>query len=366
MSDLPVSPVLSEGDAATAEGRRPALALDAARLPGAVVALGVALVSAAIVLASAHARDRGELDGSNFTMGVLATLGLLGVAIGGRLLAASAERRAQLVSWPGAAGAVGLGVMLTVLIDDGSWSPYVVAPVVIALSVAGYLLTRAAPFVLTTIAAAALLYGRAFADVFDVEGDTGDNTFMAVGAGILVFVVAVTAAGWRLPATRVLSSVVVGLAGLAAMVGVLATVTTFRTFTAAFSTVTPSDDDPSGTFRDGTVVRAAPSDPLANDVWMILLYCALLAVLWTGCALATGHVGFRLLLVADGVVVVPLATYALLVSHPTWWEVGLTAVGGLALVGIGWRSADHRAPSTAQDDPRYGDRAETAGPLDGG
>ena len=83
-----------------------------------------------------------------------------------------------------------------------------------------------------------------------------------------------------------------------------------------------------------SVAHAAQHDPYRNDVWMILLYCALLAVLWAVAALASGHVGFRVLLLADGVVIVPLAAYALLASRPTWWEVVSAGVGGLVLLGV--------------------------------
>jgi hypothetical protein len=331
MSD-PLGPAPVSGEPTPTAPRRPRSALlDPARLPGAATALGVALVSGAVVLASVHARGGGDLDTSNFTMGVLATLGLLGLAVVAHLLVPAAETSAQLTSWPGAAGALGAGAMLAVLINDDDWSPYVAALVVLGLSVGGYLLTRSAPFVLSTIAGLALLYAKAFDDVFDLNGG-GDNTFMAIGAGVLVFVVAVTILGWLLPATRVLSGVVIGAGGLGAMVVILVALAAFRAFTAVLSTPRLSFDDSAGTAYSSELTLSRP-DPLHNDVWMVLLYCALLAVLWAAAALATGHVGFRVLLVADGVLVIPLAAAALLAAHPTWWEVVCAALGGLVLLG---------------------------------
>ena len=45
-----------------------------------LVALGVALLAAAVVLSALWSRMTDDLDRSNFTVGLLATLGLLGVA----------------------------------------------------------------------------------------------------------------------------------------------------------------------------------------------------------------------------------------------------------------------------------------------
>jgi hypothetical protein len=350
MSDLPATPTPEPGP--VRGPRRPVLALDRTLAPGVATALGVALVAAAVVLSAVHSRQGGDLDGSNFTMGVLATLGLLAVAVAAHLLAPAAERAAALVSWPGAAGALAVAVMLMVLIDDDTCSPYAGAVVAVVLSAGGYLVTRAAPFVLGTIAGLALLYAKAFDDLFSVGG--GRNAFMAVGAGVLVFVVVVTAVGWLLPATRVLSGVVVGVGGLVALVAVLVAVTIFRVVTSFASGMVSFGSGSSS--ADGSVERGfsgysplsrlVHQDPYRNDVWMILLYCALLAVLWAVCALATGHVGFRLLLVADGVLIIPLATYALLASHPTWWEVVCTGVGGLVLLGVGWH-ARRETPTAA-------------------
>lgn len=308
------------------------ISFDWSQLPSVATAFGVSLVGAAVSLSSVHSRGRGHLDWSNFTMGVLATLGLLGVAAGAHLLLPSSERRAVLVSWPGAAGAVGAGLMIGVLVNDDPWSLYLGASLVVALSVVGYLFTRSAPFVLGAIVGLALLYGQVFGDLIDLSGD-GDNLFMIIGAAIVVFVVLVTAAGWLLPETRVLSGVVVGAGGLAAMVALLEALTIARAFTTAFMDAGEFDD---GTGTDGfeTVMR---HNPYENDVYMVLVYVALLGALWTACALASGHVGFKILVASSWVVVLPLATVALITRHPTWWEVGACALGAVVLVGVALR-----------------------------
>jgi hypothetical protein len=314
--------------------RRPVVSvtIDWSQLPSAATALGVSLVSAAVVLSAGYSRQRGDLDGSNFTMGVLATLGLLVLAVAGHLLLPGSARRPTLVSWSGAAGVLGTGLMLGVLITNDDLQVYVAGVVIVVASVAGYLLTRATPFVLTAIVGLALLYAQAFDDVINTDGD-GENTFMVVGAGVLVFVVGVTAAGWFLPATRVVTGIVVGVGGLVAMVVALEVLTFFRSFGAGI------DEDAS--YAD--YEEALRHNPYQNDVYVILLYCAALAALWIGCSLATGHVGFRLLVLATALTMVPLAAAALVVSHPTWWEVVACGLGALALVGAAYRSKSRGA-----------------------
>lgn len=123
------------GPPSTPNVRTVSVSFDLSRLPSAVTALGVALVSSAIVLSTIYSREDGsELDGSNFAMGILATFGLLAVAAGAHLLVADAERRASLVSWPGAAGILGAGAMIAVHINEGRWSLYTAGVLILVVS----------------------------------------------------------------------------------------------------------------------------------------------------------------------------------------------------------------------------------------
>jgi len=294
-------------------------------LPSAATALGVALLSSAVVVSGLYSRDQGHLDGSNFVMGVLATLALIGMSVAARVALPDAENRAGLVSWPGALGAVGAGLMLGVLINKDDASTYATALVILALSIGGYLPTRAAPFLVSGLAGLALLYAKVFGDLFDVGG-RGSNGFMLVGAGIWVFVVAVTAAGWWLPDTRSMVGVVVGIGGLVAMTIDLVVLSIGRVLERVFSS------------RGGELFglgHPGHHDPYRNDVYVVLTLCFLLAVLWAGCAAATGHLGFRLLVLATAVVIVPVSTVAVMTHHPTWWEVVPTVLGGVVLLGVG-------------------------------
>jgi hypothetical protein len=205
----------------------------------------------------------------------------------------------------------------------------------IALSIGGYLLTRSAPFVLTGLLGIAIGYARLFEDIFFDHGfgdgpSIGSNQIMVIGAGVVVFVIGLTAAGWLLPSTRALSGVVLGAGGVFAIAVLLQSVTIFRTF-AVYSEGTSISED--GGFSR---VRAAMQhNPYVDDVYVVLGYCALLAIFWAGCALATGHVGFRILIIAILVLSVPMATMAVSTQHPTWWEVFLSAVGALVLLRAG-------------------------------
>ena len=306
------------------------ITIDWSQLPGAATALGVSLVGATTALGALYARMRDDLDGSNFTMGVLGALGLLAYAAVGLWQAGPSERRAAVVTWPGAAGALSAGLMLAVLVDDDKLSIYLGGGMVVALSVAGYVLTRSAPFVLSTIFGLALLYAQGFDDVISPSGD-GDNTFMVFAAAIVVFVVVVTAAGWLLPETRVLTGVVVGAAGLFAITTLFEVMAVFGAFMTAGASFSDSASSSSGggVERFDEVVR---HNPYENDVYVILICCAVLALLWIACTLASGHVGFRVLVAITAVISVPPATLVLSVSHPTWWEVVTCALGALVLL----------------------------------
>lgn len=347
----------SSGTPPTADVRTLSLSFDLNRLPGVATAVGVALVSAAIVVSAMYARQGDELDTSILVMGLIAAAGLLVVAAGAHLMLPDAERRATLVSWPGAAGIVGAGIMFAVAIDDDPVATYAAGALILGVSVLSYLATKAAPFVLTTILGLFLLYAQVFADVFDNDDDA--TSFIIDGAAILVFVGAVTGLGWLLPKTRVLSAVVVGI-GAIAMLGV--------TFSAmiAFGQFQAYVDSSEGVRYSGTYEQLQgehmdepyssesdegysleseyPDDaffaenPYRDDIWVMLSYAAALALFWALCALATGHVAFRILSATILVFAIPASIFALAVSHPTWWQVGLTALGGLVLAGVGYRT----------------------------
>lgn len=182
------------------------------------------------------------------------------------------------------------------------------------------------------IAGLLVLYVQLFDDVIGADDVEGDNFAMIVSLAILVFTVLVTAAGWLLP-TRDLSGVLVGALAVVGQAITLAALVVVAAFNEAFSDLGEEEE------------RPTRSDTYDNDVWVILLVTALLCVGWAWCTWQSGHVGYRLLLVAALVSTVPLATVALASEHPTWWEVAIGLVGGAVLALVGLRSVSSLRPA---------------------
>ncbi|GAB6986601.1 hypothetical protein [Nocardioides pyridinolyticus] len=252
-----------------------------------------------MVLSAYYSRLRPGLDWSNYVVGLVATAGLLGIAVLAHRLAVSAGTgpTSDAVAWPGAFGVVAVGLMVGVALDDHAATAYVAGPAVLVLSFVGWLVSWRSPFVVSGILGLFVVAAQAFGDVVGVDGD--EHVWPAALA-LVVFAVAVTAAGWPLP-SRVVSGVTAGTiaaVGLASLTGLLAI---SGIFSAAYAMPVPD-----------------PEQPTVSDTWTTLAY--------------TGAQGFRILMVATAVAVTPLATIALQVEHPTWWGVVLGGVGGVALL----------------------------------
>ena len=291
---------------------------------GAAVAVGVALLVATVLLSAFRTRAEGDLDWSNLILGLAAALGLLGVAVAARMLVADPLRAGNLFAWPGAFGALALGVMLAVWVDE-DWVAYLSGLLIVVLSVAGYLLSRRPAFVVTAVIGLLVVYLKLTDDLFDVADvdQLDDNAGVVVGAVLLAFTLLVTAGGWFLP-TRVYSGVVAGAIAVVGYASTLVGLVVAATFARAFSG-----------FGEEPPQRPAGFD---DDVWWIFGFSIVLIALWAFCTWVTGHAGFRLLMVALAAAVVPLGTTALAVEHPTWWEVVLGLVGGGLLVAVALRA----------------------------
>ena len=305
--------------------RRPAT--DPSRLERALVALGVALLITAVTLSGFYTRADGEIDWTNYLVGIAATLVLLGVGVAFWIRAAP-ERADEVVSWPGALGVVGVGVMLWQALDNSAATAYVVGSVMVVLAVIGYLGCRQWPFVLVAIGGFAVFYIQLFVDAFDEAGVMDDDGALVVGAGILVFTLLVSIVTWVLP-ERVVAGVVVGVAAVCAYF-----VTLYW-----LMVLVPFQYDGGG---EALARQPQRSNPLENDVWFILVFSLVLAAGWAWAAWRTGHVGYRLLIVAICTAVVPPATVALAVEHPTYWGAVLGLLGTGAL---GWLLLPRLVPS---------------------
>jgi hypothetical protein len=140
---------------------------------------------------------------------------------------------------------------------------------------------------------------------------------------VVIFVVVVTTLSWLLlPSMRVLAGVTVGAVALYANGSSL-----FFPFYYFIGDSSAFAEDSSG-------------NPFRDDAYALLGYTSLLILFWAACAIGSGHVGFRVLIVAAAAMVVPTALSMLAPRHPSWWQLGLGGLGGLALL-----LAALRAPS---------------------
>lgn len=298
------------------------------RLETIAIAIGVGLLAATIGVAAGYARQSADLDGSNYALGIVASLALLGVAAGALLVVKDDVRKRNLAAWPGAVGALGAGTMIVVGLDDNPATGYVAGLATAALSAAGYYLVRRGAYVIAAIIGLLMTYLTLVDDIVDVGGTEGDNVALTIAAAVMVFAIAITAAGWLLP-TRDVGGVFVGALTIAAYVVVLIGISVVVAMQRAFAGFGPSLSG----------VRTGP-DPgrFDNDVYLMLLFTAILVAGWALCALLSGHVGYRLLILVMVSSVVPLATVALALEHPSWWSLGVGVVGSLVLGVVGLRA----------------------------
>jgi hypothetical protein len=310
------------------------------------IAIGVGLLAAAIVLSATRSRADGDLDWSNYSVGLGSTAALLLFALAAMLLGRDRSRvadgdidsrngrgREELVTWPGSIGILGVGLMLAVGLEDvdGSedWLPYLVGGVVVALSVVGYAAVRRGAFVVTAILGLGLAYIQLADDVLVDIGDRDDQVII-VAATIAVFVLGVTAVGWLLRARAIAGVVagVIGVIGLNIVLLALVVVRAIGDFFGELGMDGVGSEDGSG--------RGSRGPDYDNDVYVILAIAAVLTILWALAASLDGNPGFTVLAIAMPATMVPMATFVLAVEHPTWWGVALAAVGAvlLALVGL--------------------------------
>jgi len=293
------------------------------------IVVGVGLLAAGLVISSTRSRSDGDLDWSNYSVGLGATAVLLLVALAATVIG-NGRGREELITWPGSIGILGGGVMLGVGLEeiDGSedWLAYLIGGVVVLLSVIGYVAIRRGAFVVTAILGLGLAYIQFADDVLVDIGDEDDQAIIAA-ATITVFVLVVTALGWLLR-TRALSGVVAGVIGVVGLNAVLFVLVVAQVVESFFAFEVPEDD-------------AAPTSMLAlsseydNDVYVILGLAALLTLLWALAASLNGNPGFTVLAIVMPATVVPTATFLLAVEHPTWWGAGFAAGGALLLAAVG-------------------------------
>lgn len=302
---------------------------------GALVAVGTGLLGAAVVISAIRSRatDDGELDWSNFGVGLGATAVLLLVALLGTVVArrrTGGRAREEVVTWPGVVGILATAVVLNVGIDnDDNWMGYLTGAVLVVLSIFGYVAARRAAFVVVAILGLAIIYGLAFDDFV---ADHISDGHPGVTAGVLVslFVVAVTLLGWALP-SRAVSGVAAGVAGLVGFIAIMVTFLVTRYLGEFFGGMFGGpamfgDEDPSESFQMSVGFHE-------SDVWWVLAFAAVLTVLWALAAAISNHSGFAILAIAMPTTMVPLASVALAAEHPSQWSGATAAAGAVLLLG---------------------------------
>lgn len=298
---------------------------------GAIVALGTGLLGAAVVISAVRSRSDGDLDWSNYGAGLGATAVLLLLALFGSLSGRRVGGRAreEVVTWPGVVGILATAQMIEVGIDkDDTWVAYLIGAVMVVLALIGYVAARRAAFVVVAILGLALVYAALLDDFLpDSAGDEHPQVLAAVL--VAAFVVGVTVLGWALP-SRAVSGVAVGVVGLVGFVAIMASFIVFR-YVGTFFGGMPMfmDDEDAGmgeAFESGFGFEEA-------DVWWVLAIAGGLTLLWALAAAIANHSGFSILAIAMPALLVPLATVALAVEHPTRWSGLLAVAGGVLLLG---------------------------------
>ena len=304
---------------------------------GALTTIGVGLLAAAIALSANESRKDGDLDWSNFIVGLGATAVLVVVTLVAVVVVRRSHEpvaRGELVTWPGVVGILGIAAMLGVGIGDQDWVQdffaYLEGGVITVLALLGYLASRRAAYVVTAIAGIGILYVKAFDDLFGDSLDS-DSTVITIAIAVTVFVAGLTVVGWVLP-TRATTGVVLGVVGIVSFAALLIGMAVTKAFAGAFASMmfSISGDDSGGTTLGGG--SAPPSFDFDNDTWVVVALAAGLTVLWAVAAAWTANSGFTICAILMPTIVVPLAALVLAVEHPTWWGVAVAAVGTVLLV----------------------------------
>ena len=292
-------------------------------------AVGLGLVLSALVFSAVYTRADGDIDWSNYLIGFGATV-LLG-AIAALALVKAESPADELLSWPGAGAIVGVGVLLGIALDEGDATSYIVGFIVAGLSIAAYWRICGTAFALTAMGGLALVYGQVLSDLFDATDIEGNNFGIALGLGLGVFVAGITLAGWRLP-SRIVTSLVAGVGAVFGIGSLLTGLGITASFQMAFS-----DFD----METGEPIKPEEFTEFHNDAWVILFVALALIALWAWCSWRTGHLGFRLLIVAMLVQIFPLVTFVLSVGKPSVWGLVILLAGAavLATVAVRWLTA---------------------------
>ncbi|MEU4418752.1 hypothetical protein, partial [Nocardia salmonicida] len=175
------------------------------------LAIGSAMVGVVVVLLSGEIRDGDDLEWPNFLIALGGSSALLAFALAAWRFVVDPMRRADLMSWPLALGAVGMGFLGGELMGDSEGAPYVAGLAVILLAGGGYWMSRRPAPLIALFGGVALVHFSAMGSL--LEHFEPDHLALWVSGALTLFVVLVTVAGWFLP-TRNLTAILVGAVGI--------------------------------------------------------------------------------------------------------------------------------------------------------
>nr|MBA3718929.1 hypothetical protein [Nocardioidaceae bacterium] len=311
--DESVPPVTPQAREQASPPREPLLGslLAAVGLLGAGIGVGTGLVAASLFprpnLSAAAAIDR-DFNWPAFVvvLGVIIALVLLTVA--GRLLLLTESRAARAFTGGAAGLAAGnLGILVGLLLDDADATGYLVGLTIAAAGAAAYVWLRSAPPIAAVVIGGLVMAGTLLGDTVSSEDDAG----LAVGIGLVVYGVAVAAAGWLLP-TRHTSAMLGGIIALAGaqLVIVLGLVSQFV------------GDIAAGMSGEQAPPGADPTLDVAVAMVLGLLVCAGLLALFAW----TRFTGYAVLGVLGTVLLGWSGIFGLDLDSPLRWSAGIGAV----------------------------------------
>jgi len=312
--------------------------------------LGAGLATAAaLVGATLFPRPGDDFNQPAFLVVTGLTLALVVLTVGSELVLGGRDRTRAVPGTFAALAAVHLGVVVALLLGDSGATGYVTGAVIVLAAAAAYVWLRSAPPVAAVVLGGLVFVGELLDDTAGGGADSTSN--LGVGVGLVVYGVAVAAAGWRLPSRHVSAMLggAVALLGAEAVIvgGLLLQAFGGGSLLAPDSTAAPSD--PFGGVAD-------PTGDVAVAMVLGLLVCAGLL----GLHAYTRFPGYAVLGVVGTVLVAWSGLFGLYVDSVLRWGAGigvagvLLAAGALLALGGGRRGIGPRLRQGVVRLPRRG------------
>ncbi len=280
---------------------------DRVAVAGACMLLGGGLVLSGGVVADILATNRHTFNWRAFIVVLGATVVLLAAAGAVDLLDRGMAERTRLASGLAGLGAVGAGLSVDAGFSDHGGSGYVAGLLILAVSVAGYVVLRGSALAATAVLGGLVALATALLDGFDGLGSGTVDCIVLVLYGA-----AVVAAGWVLPSRNVTGV----LGGVVALVGVFVGL-----LTAGLTVVV------SGLGLGG----AAPQDRDRDIAIAMVIGFVVIAALF-GLNAVTRHAGYAILGVFGAVTIPVVSLFSFASGSGLRWGTIVAAIG-TAIVG---------------------------------